>query len=190
MSGAQAQRVVCCGRSLWCFGEFLIRFRLRPTRGNCCFELSHGTVLCPKVQMPPAALEILSLNDFWGPSTQSSAFTNVLPGKFRRDEDGKLLATVYQPHVPNSDYLGNTGTPWKEITQTDYEMIVAPDQRFYTKQALEDVGTALYVHRDFLASTDPLTLAMTDTTVVMNWEPRNPKMDQMLELFSGGFGGW
>ena len=142
-------------------------------------------------KLPPDAMEYLRSFDFWGKTTSVDTFTQVLVGTFEKIDDASWVANVLTPHLPNSDYFGGAQSPWKTVAQTEYQMIIRGTGD-YSHELVEALGESsmIYIHHGYLACDDPLTIEIVKGTVLINWAREVPDAAQMLEMFSGGFGGW
>ena len=141
--------------------------------------------------LPIQAAERLREFNFWTPAQEESTLVNVLVGGLTL-EDQCLRGIIWTPPIPNVDYFSNRNSPWRISTQDDFEVIIRrfPDHCQDGQWPTLARSPLVLLHKVFYSSKDPITVEVTPETLMIDWDENASDPERVLELFSGGYGGW
>ena len=142
--------------------------------------------------IPVKASELMRTADFWTGKEDTGSFQSFLLSNLERDPDGHVFADLLRPHIPNTEYFATNQAPWSEIRHLGFRARINFAKSRYTLPMIQRILKASLVHvRDaYFAHDDPLLIELTQNSIVCIWDEHESTPDSMLELFSGGFGGW
>ena len=141
---------------------------------------------------PIQVAELLRAENLWNPKSEVGTLVHLLLATLKSIGENRYEAVVLNSHLPGSEFLYAGNTPWKQIAESEYKVIVEASTSCYDDMQLGEFQKAslLFVHNAYYESDNPITIRLSPSTLLVNWEPEKVDQDVMIELFSGGFGGW
>ena len=168
------------------FGTSLPGATLIPWGTDCAMVVSNIEPL------PPCAAELVREYNMWTPNNESGGLFNFLTGPWKIDDDGNFKADLMKSTIPNHEFFVTKTKPLGELSETGFEATIkmeGAEQLIARTHAIRQ-SALVYIHQAFYSSHDPITVTLTEKSILVDWETKSISHDWILELCAGGFGGW